>query len=386
MHFLTLLPLVLFLALFAPSTSALPSLYRRAAAYEPLFRRAAPQVGPNRALERLRLRRKAIEYSAERVRARDVASTVRTNPKALAKRAAPVNVARTNPKFLSKRSTNPLVILNPKKRSTITSTVIFNPKMRRDVVVDPAATNSTTSDPASLASNATLVSDPNAAATNSTALPEMAEDDDDDCDDEEEGEGMSPTPNGTSTRFIPGHSSTSTMIDTSTFIVATSTSSYWSIASSATAISSSDMVSSSTPSSTSMAPSASSTSMASSTSTDAASSSSATSTSSSVESTSTDAATSSSSSSSSMDPMTSTSDSATSTSMMPTSTSTVESSTSSAPSAVATPTGWPSSGGMIAATYYADWEGGILAPGDVDMSKFDLIDFGTSLLSLLAPC
>lgn len=43
---------------------------------------------------------------------------------------------------------------------------------------------------------------------------------------------------------------------------------------------------------------------------------------------------------------------------------------------------WPSSGGMIAAAYYPDWEGTSLPPSKVNYALFDLINFGKFFSSL----
>ena len=242
MHFTTvsLIPFALIFSLFS-TTDALPS-RRSVATFEPLFKRAAPQVGPSKAIERLRLRRKAIEYSAERVKtarkARDLVNkrspavqptpatflaAAPLNPKkavkaALAKRSIQV-AAPTNPKFLAARSLSSDVIINPK-----------NVVLAKRQVVDESEY----------------------------------------CDEE--------PAQAVATRWIPNPK----------------------------------------------APTA----------------------------------------------------RATSTSIRPTATTSGNATPMSPPAPVETAGRWPSSGGMIASTYYADWEGDMLTPEDLDLSKFDLINFG----------
>ncbi|BGO90605.1 hypothetical protein NBRC10512v2_002857 [Rhodotorula toruloides] len=142
--------LVALLALLQP-TSALPTT-RNTGTIEPLFRRASPQVGPVRSLERLRLRRDLSSVPHGRRNA-EVANMKRdevhvapvANPKTK-REEVPVVVARAvNPK--AKRAT-PQVVRNPKtKRSRVESSstgqainlqrraaglpaVVMNPKKR----------------------------------------------------------------------------------------------------------------------------------------------------------------------------------------------------------------------------------------------------------------
>lgn len=46
---------------------------------------------------------------------------------------------------------------------------------------------------------------------------------------------------------------------------------------------------------------------------------------------------------------------------------------------------WPSSGGMISAAYYADWDGASLPPSKINFALFDMINFGkqSALFALL---
>lgn len=98
---LAFIAIIVFLAL-PGDVSALPTSNRRAAAlFEPLFQPASPSVGPQRSIERLRLRR-ALNKAQEQ-------------------KSLP------NPK--SKR-TAASVLLNPKKRAT---SAIYNPKSKRSI-------------------------------------------------------------------------------------------------------------------------------------------------------------------------------------------------------------------------------------------------------------
>ena len=258
MHFSTvsLIPFALIFSLFSTS-DALPS-RRSVATFEPLFKRAAPQVGPSKAIERLRLRRKAINYSAERVKtarkARDLAAkrspAVQPTPAALlAVLAGPTNPKKAIKAALAKRSNEVAAPTNPKLLAarSLASEVITNPK-------------------------------------NNVLAKRQAVDESEYCDEEEPARAVA-------TRWIPNPKAPSSTAR------ATSTSSAMSSTRTTTAASSN-----ATP----------------------------------------------------MSPIQS-----------------VE-------------TGrWPSSGGMIASTYYADWEGDMLTPEDLDLSKFDLINFG-KLFSLRA--
>lgn len=254
MHFSTvsLIPFALIFSLFSTS-DALPS-RRSVATFEPLFKRAAPQVGPSKAIERLRLRRKAINYSAERVKtarkARDLAAkrspAVQPTPAALlAVLAGPTNPKKAIKAALAKRSNEVAAPTNPKLLAarSLASEVITNPK-------------------------------------NNVLAKRQAVDESEYCDEEEPARAVA-------TRWIPNPKAPSSTAR------ATSTSSAMSSTRTTTAASSN-----ATP----------------------------------------------------MSPIQS-----------------VE-------------TGrWPSSGGMIASTYYADWEGDMLTPEDLDLSKFDLINFAFAI-------
>ncbi|BGO98421.1 Chitinase [Rhodotorula toruloides] len=116
--------LVVLLALLQPA-SALPTA-RNIGTIEPLFRRASPQVGPVRSLERLRLRRDLSSVPHGRRNA-EVANMKRDEV-----HVAPV----ANPKI--KRDEVPVVVaraVNPKaKRAAAPAQVVRNPKSKRSLV------------------------------------------------------------------------------------------------------------------------------------------------------------------------------------------------------------------------------------------------------------
>ncbi|BGP38961.1 hypothetical protein JCM10450v2_002918 [Rhodotorula kratochvilovae] len=144
----TILPFALLVALLAlvHSAAALPTIRSAPAAspFEPLFRRASPQVGPARSLERLRLRRSLNEVFHGRRNA-EVVDMKRDLPGPIGavaeERAAPV----ANPKAkrsLERRALGlPAIVPNPKtKRSSVTTVVerdniaVPNPKTRRAAI------------------------------------------------------------------------------------------------------------------------------------------------------------------------------------------------------------------------------------------------------------
>ncbi|GAA6001318.1 glycoside hydrolase family 18 protein [Rhodotorula paludigena] len=143
----TLLPFVLLaaLALFAQTVSALPTA-RAPSPYEPFFRRASPQVGPNGSVERLRLRRSLNDNFHGRrnsevanlkrelpgpIGSVEASAVVIVNPKA--KRA---NVPST--RTLERRALGlPAFVPNPKTKRSYAP--VANPKAKRDAVPTPSA-------------------------------------------------------------------------------------------------------------------------------------------------------------------------------------------------------------------------------------------------------
>ncbi|GAA5927503.1 hypothetical protein JCM3775_006001 [Rhodotorula graminis] len=143
----TLLPFTLLVALlaFVNSAAALPTIRSAPAAapFEALFRRASPQVGPTRPLERLRLRRSLNDVFHGRRNA-EVAGMKRDLPGPIGEVVVAAPVAnpkrkRSSSQVLDRRALGLApVVANPKaKRSTIatvierSNVVVSNPKARR---------------------------------------------------------------------------------------------------------------------------------------------------------------------------------------------------------------------------------------------------------------
>ena len=151
----TLLPLALLVVLLAlvNSTAALPTIRSAPAAapFEALFRRASPQVGPTRPLERLRLRRSLNDVFHGRRNA-EVAGMKRALPGPIGEVVVVAPVAnpkskRSSPQVLDRRALGLApVVANPKvKRSTVvnkrSNVVVSNPKARRSDIPSSSPMN-----------------------------------------------------------------------------------------------------------------------------------------------------------------------------------------------------------------------------------------------------
>ncbi|GAA5956788.1 hypothetical protein JCM3765_005737 [Sporobolomyces pararoseus] len=126
MHSSSILPFTLFAALLAlvSTTSALPTT-RSAATYEPLFRPAAPHVGPNRSIERLRQRRANLAQQQAKQQEMEKRSPVVVLPATV-----------KNPK--AKRS----VVTPPSPVERRSLPVVANPKTKRSAIVTPPSSSS----------------------------------------------------------------------------------------------------------------------------------------------------------------------------------------------------------------------------------------------------